>query len=157
MWKKIAIFFLLLFSLNANAISTCDCMWTEHTRFDVLTGGHVQGKCQCSSCHVGGFYNGSAPTTCWGCHTGARPDAVRPPTSHLPVSQLMAYDCKLCHNVSSFGSTKKPNHAILAGMSCKGCHGANYLGVTSRRVTHQKATAIDCNDSGCHNTSTFDK
>lgn len=154
MWKVIA---LLLFSLNANALSTCEGMWTEHTRFDVLTGGHRQGKCTCASCHVGGFYAGSAPTTCWGCHNGARPEAMKPPTNHLPTQNLLAYDCKLCHSTTTFTNSTKPNHARLVGFTCKSCHGANYLGVESKSVTHRSKTAVDCNDSGCHNTNTFDK
>lgn len=138
-------------------MSTCEGMWTEHTKFDVTVGGHRQGKCTCASCHSGGFYAGSAPNTCWGCHNGARPDAMRQPTNHVPTQSLNGYDCKMCHTVISFSTAKKPDHSLLAGMSCKMCHGANYLGVVSRPVNHKSKTAVDCNDSGCHNTNTFDK
>lgn len=157
MWKVILLLCLLL-PFDIQAISTCEGMWTEHSKFDVLTGGHRQGKCTCASCHTGGFYAGSAPITCWGCHTGARPEAKRLPTNHVPeMSIRSAHDCKLCHNVSNFDQIRKPNHGLLAAMTCKSCHGANYPGVESKRVTHEKATAIDCDDSGCHNTNTFDK
>jgi hypothetical protein len=64
----------------------------------------------------------------------------------VPVTGI---SCDVCHtSTSSFGSTKKPNHAGLT--SCRSCHGAKYLGVESKSHNSPK----EC--SQCHNTTKFD-
>jgi hypothetical protein len=134
---------------NVYSISTCDGMWTEHTRFDITSGGHAQGKCQCDSCHVGGFYAGSAPTTCIGCHMGGRPAAIQKPANHISTS---AIGCENCHKTTSFGAYTM-NHSAVAGQACSTCHGVNQF-ATGKPSDHVK-TALDC--SSCHHsTSNWD-
>ena len=96
-------------------------------------------------------HTGVVAGTCANCHNGST--AKGKPGNHVPTT----VSCDVCHvGTTDFGNTKKPNHSLLTG-TCKSCHGANYSGVVSKSVTHKKSTAIDCNDSGCHNTTTFDK
>jgi hypothetical protein len=123
------------------SISTCDGMWTEHVRF-ALTGGHAQGKCSCASCHVGGFYNGSAPNTCIGCHMGGRPDALQKPANHISTD---AVSCDNCHTTTVFG-TYTMNHSVVSDKTCTSCHGTNQFarGKSSEHIP----TTLDCGT--CH-------
>ncbi|MDD4927353.1 MAG: hypothetical protein PHF58_12735, partial [Methylotenera sp.] len=120
-------------------------------------GNHIQTTAACETCHkststfAGATMNHTnvVAGTCSGCHNGS--SATGRPSNHVPIAGL---SCDVCHtSTSNFGSTTKPNHSLLAGMTCRGCHGANYSGVESKSHNSPK----DCNASGCHNTSTFDK
>ena len=134
---------------NTYSISTCDGMWTEHTRF-ALTGGHSQGKCQCDSCHVGGFYNGSAPNTCIGCHMGNRPAALQKPANHIPTS---AIGCENCHTPTSTFTAYNMNHGAVSGQGCSTCHGVNQF--ARGKPSEHIPTTLEC--SSCHtSTSNWD-
>jgi hypothetical protein len=155
---KLIFLILLLFSTNSHAISTCEGMWTEHIKFDVLVGGHRQGKCQCDSCHFGGFYAGSAPTQCNLCHNGGRPEAMRKSAAHIPDAMA---NCNVCHSstVSFTTGTKVPHTPPTVNPGgCLSCHNGSYTsyGAQGKPNDHPK-TALSCDSSGCHNTKTFNK
>lgn len=132
---------------NLYSISTCDGMWTEHSRFQ-LTGGHAQGKCSCASCHQGGFYAGSAPTACIGCHMGGRPEALPKPINHIPTD---AVGCENCHTTTTFGAYNM-NHNAVGDKSCSSCHGVNQF--ARGKPSEHIPTALDC--VSCHTTHSWD-
>lgn len=135
--KKFILILLLLLPMYANANSTCDGMWAEHTFFQ-LTNGHAQGKCSCASCHIGSFSPGSAGggTTCNSCHMGSRPAAMMKPSGHIPTQG----DCGLCHTTTTFGNARMNHTGIVTG--CASCH--------SKKIGHV-VTSQPCEN--CHNTN----
>jgi hypothetical protein len=118
---------------------------------------HVVTNAGCETCHkstttfagAGFDHTGVAAGTCATCH-GVTPGVKAKPSNHVPTTA----SCDVCHaNTTSFTATKKPNHALFTGQTCRSCHGSNFPGVVSN--THNAPK--DCNSSGCHNTNTFSK
>jgi hypothetical protein len=137
--KKLLLILLLLTPLFAHANSTCDGSWVDHNKFS-LTTPHVQGKCQCSSCHLGSFQAGSAGggATCMSCHGGSRPAAMPKPADHIQTS----LDCIQCHALKATFDNARMNHTgIISG--CSTCH--------SKPPTHPSVTNPNC--EACHNTT----
>jgi hypothetical protein len=139
--KKLLLILLLCMPILASAASTCDGMWTQHSKWQ-LDGAHNAGRCSCASCHIGSFMAGSAGggITCTSCHGGGRPAARMKSTDHIPT-QL---DCIQCHTTTSFNNAKMNHTGIING--CATCH--NGRNATGKPATHPTTTE---NCEICHN------
>jgi hypothetical protein len=136
-----------------------------------LTGFHA--TMQCAQCHTTATsYNGSLPTTCYGCHQADFTGANNPPhvSGHFPT------DCTQCHNTTSWttstfnhNNTSFPltgahvsvpcaschtnnNYSGSLPTACYGCHQADFTGTTN--PAHVAAGfPTDCTQ--CHNTTSW--
>ena len=132
------------------SVSNCEGMKTEHLRFDVLSGGHNCAVVTCDQCHVGGFYGGSAPNTCIGCHMGGRNTATVKPPTHIRTD---AISCDACHSASSNSFLgAKMNHTIVVSQACSSCHGVS-PSVRGKPNNHVP-TILDC--ATCHTSKSWD-
>lgn len=143
--KKLLFIFLLLIPAFAQATSTCNGQWVEHTHWK-LTGAHIQSKCACTSCHQGALIAETAPLSCVGCHTGARPAAKKMSAAHTPTGNV---GCENCHNVMSF-LPASTNHSVVSMQLCNTCHNATYK--QDMPFDHVK-TILDCGI--CHKTKNW--
>jgi hypothetical protein len=133
-----------------------------------LTGFHA--TMQCAQCHTTPTsYNGSLPTTCYGCHQKDFTGTTNP--AH--VSGGFPTDCTQCHNTSSWtnaafnhNNTSFPltgahvtvacaschvnnNYSGTLPTTCYGCHQADYTGTTSPAHV---AGGFPTNCTLCHST-----
>ena len=134
---------ILLFPLLAHA-GGCDKYQIFHS-----TQAHNVSICECTSCHLGSLNKGTAPTTCIGCHMGARPAAPQKPASHINTSSI---GCENCHGVTSFLGSHM-NHSVVSGQSCNSCHGVSPS--ARGKPSDHVQTSADCGT--CHlKTSSWD-
>ena len=138
--KKLLVLALILFPLFANA-GGCDKYNAFHS-----TQAHHTTICTCDSCHLGSLNKGTAPTTCVGCHMGARPAAPQKPLTHIASGSI---DCASCHSSTSFVGAHM-NHSVVSGQSCTTCHGVTSRGKPNGHIP----TTLDCDT--CHKTTSWD-
>jgi hypothetical protein len=84
-----------------------------------------------------------------------------PPVNHLPYTGVA---CEKCHSPTKFTNFAGTaiNHAAVTAMTCMTCHELGmktmWFGVQMKvRKDAQHFPGRDCDESGCHNTSTFSK
>jgi hypothetical protein len=146
MFKKLimtSMFFITLMFSHMALAGGCDKYNAFHS-----TQAHSTTICSCDSCHLGSLNRGTAPTTCIGCHMGARPAAPQKPPSHISTSSI---GCENCHGVTTFASARM-NHSVVSGQTCNSCHGVS-ASAPKKPSDHIQTTA-DC--SVCHKTSSWD-
>lgn len=151
-----------------------DCHGSGANGAKQKSAAHFPTSNQCDACHTGYVsFPGAGATmqhavesgqACTVCHSGTYTSqgsklggakAMTSISNHIPVT---SNDCKLCHTgFNSFTSPLASSPAIHTSVSpvCKTCHAntsPNYLGVTGKKmsVTHDKSTAVDCAEGGCH-------
>lgn len=133
--------------------------------------GHVSTTASCDVCHstaawkpAGYNHVGVVAGTCATCHNGST--AKGKTSNHVPTTGVNAWlSCDSCHkSTTSFANAKLHSSVTVTKGTCTQCHeNANPYGLTGRKP--DKHTASDparlapnsCDNSGCHNTSTFNK
>ena len=139
------------------------------------SGVHIPTNSPCESCHsisiFTAFSGASATMThlldatrCDVCHSGSyvsqgsKLGGARAKTSignHIPTNIIGSLDCNTCHtgtpgNINTWLTVNMNHNGAISG--CKTCHatGTPYGLPNQKSVTHDKPTAVDCADSGCH-------
>jgi hypothetical protein len=121
---------------------------TNFTTFAGTKMNHTGVTTGCAQCHGAGLtFFGTVPKA--------------PPINHIPYTGVA---CEACHtptNYTSWGNTKM-NHAPVAAFKCLDCHEfgmkTRWFGVeVVQRKAQNHFAGRDCDESGCHNTTTFSK
>lgn len=173
------IFFLLLLFTTPALASECSLYETTHPSM-ILNGAHLStGKCTtCAFCHINGVFMGT-PNTCYLCHAAkAVPQAMQWSTAHIPTGVATCGPVPGgCHTTTAFTpvSTVTMNHTLVAALRCDTCHRprgqtctySSYNAQcqpndhpttgTVNGVKNTPLLGVDCNSSGCHTTTTFNK
>ena len=130
---------------------------------------HIPTTQACSLCHTTSDFSKAVmnhqgiSNNCAQCHgpglSFANVVPVAPPPGHIPYTGVA---CEACHAPKSFTSFSgtKMNHTAVAAFKCTACHekGMSWFGVqieTRPGANHHPGQ--ECNNSGCHNTSSFSK
>ena len=125
---------------------------------------HVPTAQPCETCHkstttfTGAQFSHTGITTgCATCHNGST--ALGKPANHIPVATA----CETCHkSTTAFSGSRYHSSVVAMPGQCNTCHerGTNWLGVQGKRPSDhngREAAPNSCDNSGCHNTSTFNK
>ena len=128
------------------------------------TATHVPTTAACELCHkstttfTGAQFSHTGITTgCATCHNGST--ALGKPANHIPVATA----CETCHkSTTAFSGSRYHSWVVATPGQCNTCHesGTNWLGVQGKRPSGhngREAAPNSCDNSGCHNTSTFSK
>lgn len=133
--------------------------------------GHVFTTDSCDKCHrttawLPASYNhvGVVPGTCAQCHNfiGLVNGVQGKTTNHIPTTGVNSWlSCDSCHkSTTSFTNAKLHSSVTVIKGTCTQCHerGNPYL-QTPRPIGHTGSMGApnSCDNSGCHNTSTFNK
>lgn len=101
-----------------------------------------------------------ATGNCTTCHSGnyTAVGATAKSAAHIPttLAGMRGDMCSNCHTTTNWTVTQAQmvsGHGSMV-VNCKVCHatGTAYsaTGMEKKRVTHDRSTAVDCADSGCH-------
>jgi len=104
-----------------------------------LTGAHT--TLQCAQCHTTATsYNGSLPTTCYGCHQADFTGTTNP--AHVAAG--FPTDCTLCHSTTNWTSSTFNHSSVFplvgahTSLACAACH------------TNNNYTTVPTTCYGCH-------
>jgi Seven Residue Repeat len=104
-----------------------------------LTGAHT--TVQCALCHTSATtYNGSLPTTCYGCHQKDFTGTTNP--AHVAAG--FPTDCTLCHSTTNWTSSTFNHSSVFplvgahTSLACAACH------------TNNNYTTVPTTCYGCH-------
>lgn len=105
-----------------------------------LTGDvrvHTSFSSRCSNCHDGRYIDANV-----------NPGVIPPKSGvHVGTSNV----CEACHTTFGFNLSRFTDHTEVLG-NCSSCH--NGVDATGKSARHIQTTG-ECNDSGCHNTTSF--
>ena len=130
------------------------------------------GSTACNVCHGNTGYvswtlrlmqhSAVAATSCNTCHSGAylTENALARSVNHIPVGTVT---CDKCHtppasgNTPGFSPAKMDHTQVVAATPCATCHGGAYLSANAQTkpATGHVPTALACNNSGCHTSTTY--
>jgi hypothetical protein len=158
--------------VRASHPPTGDCS-ACHTTATFVTASkpanHIPTTQACTLCHTTSDYSKAVmshqgiTSNCAQCHgpglTFANVVPKAPPAKHIPYTGVA---CEACHSPTKFTNfaNTRMNHTPVAAFKCMSCHelGMSWFGVEIKvRKDSKHFIGRDCNESGCHNTTTFSK
>ena len=157
---------------DANHPPTGNCSACHTTSTFATTAkpaNHIPTTQACALCHTSTDYSTATmnhqgiSSNCALCHGAGLSFAnivpKEPPATHIPYTGVA---CEACHSASAFTtfSGTRMNHTAVASLRCTACHesGMSWFGVRIvTRPSPNHHAGQECNNSGCHNTSTFSK
>ena len=124
--------------------AACENCHRSTTAFSTWTMSHAGITAACATCH-GGAYTSVG--------------VVAKPANHFPT----AVACDVCHkSTTTFSGTRMIHSGVVTAGSCNTCHerGMSWVGgIVTRPSGHSgsRGAPNSCDNSGCHNTTTFSK